>query len=1130
MERNILPGGWKRGADAHRTLPYVILLLSLIATAAGTYITRSANAARDRLRFENLVESAEARNRGRMEMYVALLNATRGLFDAGGRVGRNEFRVFVERLEVQRNYPGVQGIGFSRRMRPEEKSAVTAAVRREWRPGFVIRPEGGRPEYHAIVYLEPQDRRNQVAIGYDMFTEPVRRAAMERARDTGRPAASGLVTLVQEIDRQKQSGFLIYVPVYRRGMPISTVSERRSALLGFAYSPFRVDDLMDGVLSREEDANLSFEIFAGATPIPLLRRSNPGKDGYRSRLRATRLMDVAGVPVSFIYSERPEFHASSTAGQANLIMGAGLTVTILIFLVALSQAKARSVTERVAGELAKSEAAIRETERLKTEFMANVSHELRTPLTLALAPLESLIGGEYGPVLDRQSDALRSIHNNAVRLLQLVNGLLDFSKLEAGKVEVRRSALPLVALTRAILADFRPLARNRGVTLVEGLPDEATVSLDRYLYERIVFNLVSNAIKFTPKGGRVTMDVLWDAGRLRLRVADTGCGIAAGEIPKLFQRFRQVEGSSTRRFEGTGLGLALVREFARLLGGDVSVESEAGRGTVFTVDVEAPAAFDADNEEENAVCRPMIEQYPAPAAPADIRNNGGPDGRLKVLIAEDNDELRNYIAELLAEDYDLRPACDGEEALEAARTWSPDLVLSDVMMPGRDGISLCRELKKGEDTGDIPVVLLTALTHRDSLLKGWEAGADEYLFKPFHPNELRTRVRSLLANALMRKRAERIAAQAQKMASIGQLAAGVAHDFNNILTSLLGSAHLLRASAEVPESCRPDLETIIGEGERAAQLIGQLLDYTRQAPAEMRVTDLAALLEATHGILCRALPANISIAVENAEEPLPVLANASRIQQVLLNLALNARDAMLKGGSLRLSLRRLNRPGDEPAPFDAMNGEWAALAMADDGCGMSLETLGHLFEPFFTTKGLAKGTGLGLAQAYGIVKQHRGHLHVDSAEGKGSTFTIYLPVAAAETAAAPGPRGDENGRGGTVMLVEDEAPVRNLASRILRQAGFNVVEACAAEEAIRLFQAMPSPIDLLVTDVIMPGLNGRQLAERLTLEQPGLKVLYISGYTSGIVGMDGVLDNDEALLRKPFTPDSLVSRVRSAVA
>ncbi|MBI4425732.1 MAG: CHASE domain-containing protein [Elusimicrobia bacterium] len=1118
-------------SGANRAVPYGILALSLVATGAATYVVRAASAARDLVRFESLVESTEARIRNRMEMYVALLRATRGLFESSPHVSREEFRTFVERLDVQRNYPGVQGIGFSRRMRPEERRAVTAGVRRGWRPDFQIRPESRRPEYHAIIYLEPQDRRNQVAIGYDMSSEPVRRAAMERARDAGEPAASGKVTLVQEIDQKKQSGFLLYVPLYRRGVPISTVAQRRAALLGFAYSPFRVDDLMAGVIGRD-DEQLAFEVFAGTTAAGgalLHRAGHPDQDGYQARLKVTRRIELAGFWWTIAYSDRPGFVAASTAGQARLAGLSGLAISILIFLVALSQARARSATESVARGLAKSEAAIRETERLKTEFMANVSHELRTPLTLALAPLESLIGGEYGAMGRRQSDALGSIHNNVLRLLQLVTSLLDFSRLEAGKVEVQRSALPLVIVTRAVLADFHAFAESRGVAIGVDLPGEEIVALDRYLYERILFNLVSNAIKFTPKGGRVTVEVRWAAGRVRLRVADTGCGISAAALADLFQRFRQVEGSLTRRFEGTGLGLALVREFARRLGGDVSVESVAGRGSVFTADFDAPATGDAVNEEEAARRSSMVEKYVSTSAPGAVRPNG--EDRLKVLIAEDNGELRGYIAELLQDSYELWLARDGQEALDAALRWSPDLVVSDVMMPKGDGLSLCRELKARQETADVPVVLLTALTQRDALFKGWEAGADEYLFKPFHPNELRTRVRSLLISAQARKKAEKIAAQTQKMAAVGQLAAGVAHDFNNILTSILGTAHLLRETGELSESLRPDLEVIISESGRAAQLVSQLLDFARQSPPARRSIDLSALLSETRGLLQRSLPANINVVVESPEAPIRVRANASKLQQVLLNLGLNARDAMLKGGELRFSLRSLSIGVGERGPFEGMRGEWAALAVSDQGCGMSEEALRHAFEPFFTTKGLAKGTGLGLAQAYATVKQHEGHVEVASAAGRGTTFTIYLPQIAEDAdEGAPRPRGSEGGRGETLLLVEDEAAVRDLASRVLRQSGYKVIEACAAAEAIELLRKTNRPIDLLLTDVIMPGLNGRQLAERLEEQRPGLRVMYMSGYTSGIVGEDGVLGREEPLLRKPFTPEELVARVRFAFA
>src|SRR5262245_40503443 len=410
--------------------------------------------------------------------------------------------------------------------------------------------------------------------------------------------------------------------------------------------------------------------------------------------------------------------------------------------------RAHREVDRKADELATKNEQLIRAERLKSDFLANVSHELRTPLTLILAPLESWLGGEFGPITESQQGNLQTIHNNAVRLLQMVTGLLDFSKVESGKVAVNREAVEIVSLTRTVLVDFQPLIQHKGLeSSFQPSPAEAWVHMDRYLYERILFNLFSNAVKFTPAGGRFAVLLECQAERLRLSVTDSGIGIATADLQGLFQKFHQLEGSSTRRFEGTGLGLALVKEFAQLLGGTVSVQSTVGQGSTFTVECHAPACAAATTDPGTASppTSRLIQKYEP--GPSEEQGSAAaiPPNAPEVLIAEDNAELASYIGTLLHGTYRIRIVGDGEEALEQVRQQPPELLLADVMMPHRDGLSLCREVKSDPATAQIPVVLLTALTNRDSLLQGWEACADDYLFKPFHPRELSTRIRSILS-------------------------------------------------------------------------------------------------------------------------------------------------------------------------------------------------------------------------------------------------------------------------------------------------------------------------------------------------------------------------------------------------
>ncbi|WP_431217431.1 ATP-binding response regulator [Puia sp. P3] len=401
-----------------------------------------------------------------------------------------------------------------------------------------------------------------------------------------------------------------------------------------------------------------------------------------------------------------------------------------------------------AQQLQQTNERLREAERVKSEFFANVSHELRTPLSLILAPTESLLSGKLGKLSPLQQDVMQTVHNNAARLLQMVSGLLDFAKAEAGKLKPRPEAVDVGALTRSITHDFQPTIRGKEIELsLDVAAGTNIVLIDHYLFERILFNLLSNAVKFTDAGGKIGVRLEILEERIRMEVTDTGIGIAEKDIAVIFQKFRQVEGSSTRRFEGTGLGLAMVKEFAELLGGTVTVKSEPGKGSAFIVECPAPKAAGQEGARRIQPRESYQTQNPATASPETNSRQPEPIGgrQMKVLVCEDNDQLSKYIASLLRDFSEVRIAGDGLKGLGLVRTWSPDLVITDVMMPGLDGIGLCSAIKSDPLTAGIQVVILTAQTHREAMLKGWEARADEYLFKPFHPDELVTRIRAMLA-------------------------------------------------------------------------------------------------------------------------------------------------------------------------------------------------------------------------------------------------------------------------------------------------------------------------------------------------------------------------------------------------
>jgi PAS domain S-box-containing protein len=374
--------------------------------------------------------------------------------------------------------------------------------------------------------------------------------------------------------------------------------------------------------------------------------------------------------------------------------------------------------------------------------------------------------------------------------------------------------------------------------------------------------------------------------------------------------------------------------------------------------------------------------------------------------------------------------------------------------------------------------------------------------------------------------------QAQKMEAVGRLAGGIAHDFNNLLGVILGySDLLLRKDSDSPAAAK--VEQIRKAGERAAGLTRQLLAFSRKQLLDLRVVDLNAILADTASILRRLIGEDVALEIHPAPELGRVRADLSQMEQVLMNLAVNARDAMPMGG--RLTLRTANVDLDAAAvsalPGIAA-GRYVTLTVSDTGVGMTGDVMSHLFEPFFTTKEPGKGTGLGLATVYGIVKQSGGCIYADSSEGVGTSFVIYLPQvpAAPEASLAGRPPAEPAAGSETVLLVEDEASLRTLTSEILQASGYQVLEASSGPVALALAHAAELPVDVLLTDVVMPGMSGPELAERLRTIRPGIPVLYMSGYTDDALGRHGVLAPGILLLQKPFTAAKLTGRLREALS
>ena len=728
----------------------------------------------------------------------------------------------------------------------------------------------------------------------------------------------------------------------------------------------------------------------------------------------------------------------------------------------LARSRELAVTNR---DLRDANAKLEGLDHAKTAFFSNVSHEFRTPLTLILGPIEhaSSSGGALA------GEELRAVHRNAVRLLRLVNDLLDFSRIAAGGLQLSFAPTELGPFTAGLAGAFQSLVEDAGLTFaVDCPPLPEPVYVDRARWENIVLNLMSNAFKFTLEGGiRVTQS--WHGDHVELAVCDTGAGIPEQELPRIFERFHRVEGSRGRSIEGSGIGLALVRELAELHGGSVRVASEPGRGTTFVVSLptgqrqvpmaraeaapeSAPAAVKtrayidslrnavASHADDGPTLEPRLHIALDSVAPeSHALDQPAIEGR--ILVADDNADMRNYILRLLVPAFEVRSAGNGKEALAAARADVPDLILSDVMMPEMDGVALVAALRAEPLTRTVPVILLSARAGEDAVLAGLDNGADDYLVKPFSARELLARVRAHLGMARVRREREDAmrelaetraslvselegknhalqdayrelqAAQSQlvqsaKMASLGQLVAGVAHEINNPLAFVLSHLQTVqrclgRVEAKLAGSA---VETLSAEWRRATErlaeaqvglerirdLVLRLRTFSRLDEGDRKVVSVRESVDATLRILEHRVRDRVDVVTEVGEPDL-VLCYPGLLNQALLNLLTNAADAIADRGTLRISA--------------GAEGDQYAIRVSDTGCGIPDEIRDRVFDPFFTTKPVGEGTGLGLSITYSIAKKHGGDLDLRPGPDGGTVATLRFPLLreSAEPHAPAGP-------------------------------------------------------------------------------------------------------------------------------
>ncbi len=1089
-------------------IPYFVLAIALVATGLTTsYVTTTAKA-KDKLRFETTAERTQKDIETRFESYITLLRASSGLFAASDRISRDEFRAFVSRLRLQERYPGVQGIGFSVRVQPGEKAALIASLKQQGITNFSVRPDFARNEYHAIIYLEPLDRRNKAAIGYDMFSEPVRREAMTKARDTALPAASGKVTLVQEIDQQKQAGFLLYVPVYRNGTIPDNVAQRRANLIGFVYSPFRADDLIQGIFGSEKHSEIDFKIYEGRNILQenLLHSSTVANNpDYKPAFNRVSTIDIAGRTWSIVFSPRPEFALDSETRLVPYIGFGGIAISLILFGITQSLVNARNAAEKSSEELRASSTRLRFA--LEAAQLGDWDLEVATKTARRSLRHDRVFG--YDTLLpkwnyeiflnhiyiedradvDRQFQHTLATHEDlelecrvvwddksihwiwvkgsvycegkVIRLIGVIKEISDRKLLQAAleqkaiEREVLLNSIPATVFYKDLETKYIAINR-RGAEVVDKPIAEITGKTDYDLFP------AEQATKFRHDDLQVMAS---GVAKKSIEEAVTG-----GDGKTIW-----VITYKTPYFNSQG-------EVAGLVGITLDIsdrkraEIERDRFFTLSLDLLCICGFDGYFKRIN----PAFEKILGYAS-EDLLAKPFFD----FLHPEDITSTTNEIEKLSMGEptnyFENRYQCK-----DGTYKW-----LSWTVFP---------VVEEG---------LMYAVAHDITTRKAAEMEREQLLER-----EQSARATAEAANRMK-----------------DEFLATLSHELRTPLNAMVGWIQLLRTRKFDENTTSKALETINRNTKALQQLIEDILDVSRIITGKIRLDfayiSLQPVIESAIEIVKNAAEAkNIRIEFYAAPGINQVRGDANRLQQVFWNLLSNAVKFTPKDGQVEVRLEMINSR--------------VQVSVKDSGQGISPDFLPYVFERFRqedgTTTRTYGGLGLGLAIVRHLVELHGGTVKAESeGMGKGATFIVALPINSVKNQVKETPQKTpvvaseppifclpslEDLR---VLVVDDELDARELVSTVLQEYGAQVKAVATAKEAlIEVTQYQPH---VLVSDIGMPEVDGYALIQQirlLTPEQGGkVPALALTAYARAEDRKRALLAGFQLHVPKPIDPAEL---------
>lgn len=687
-----------------------------------------------------------------------------------------------------------------------------------------------------------------------------------------------------------------------------------------------------------------------------------------------------------------------------------LITTTICLIITFYLSRSRYEDFRLRHQLDAQNRELQDLDRLKTQFFSNISHELRTPLTLILGPVETLLS--HGDQLDAKvHEGLLLIHRNTLRLLKLINDLLDLTRLDQQENVLRKKTLPAGTFVRGIVESVRHLGLSKNLRMrIEGGDPAVVINADPVRLEKVLINLLTNAIKYTPPDGMITVRWSGDDSSSLIEVEDTGVGIPAEDLPKIFDRFHQVRANAANLTQGVGIGLALARELVELHGGKLEVESQIDRGSIFRILLPSGPAVPFVEPALEPLAQATEEPFEKAFRSADRSWRNMADtgilpvvgrGDRVILVADDESDMRRYVVSLLAEEYRVVQTQHGGDVNALVADHKPDLVLLDWMMPGKDGLTVCRELRADPANRDLKIVLLTARIDENSKIEALRSGADDFLTKPFSSIEVKTRVANLLRSGQLQKdlrgrnaeltetisklqRTETMLIQSEKMNAIGSLSAGLLHEINNPLNYTLAA---ISFAGQFKGTLNDEMKEILSDVEegmvRIRNVVTDLKNFAYpEKPGAESEFSLVEVFSAARKIVAGEI-GDITLEVDLPDN-LVVRGQKTQMMHVFINLLNNAARALRVGQARAAATISIKGTSD---------GEMATVVVADNGPGVPEEIQNRIFEPFFTTQDVGSGMGMGLSICHTIMESHQGSIRVGNRAEGGAVFTFTLPLA-----------------------------------------------------------------------------------------------------------------------------------------